>query len=271
MVITEAKCEQGPAPVCTLERVLRLEQANLNSFPAYKNHFDGGWITRLTPQNPSRRINSLNFYEPSDNKNIEARLMQSRARFANHSIPFHIRWTPLMPKDVEPLALQLCPQRLGETIVLERTIWALGEPDLPASYTLERCQLADFILAFKEIGGTRDAVVQPHALKSLEVALSAVPAQLLCLKASDSNGRTAAVLLGVIDDDCLGIFDVATAPWARRQGLARALVIEVQRLGAEAGAQTAWLQAVTVNTPAQDLYSSLGYKEAYRYHYLKPK
>jgi GNAT superfamily N-acetyltransferase len=37
------------------------------------------------------------------------------------------------------------------------------------------------------------------------------------------------------------------------------------------GATEAAIQVVSANTPAVNLYTSLGFKEAYRYHYRRPR
>ncbi|WP_068310528.1 GNAT family N-acetyltransferase [Polycladidibacter hongkongensis] len=271
MVITGVNCSGGSEPLCSLSRVLRLEQANLTAFPSARMQFDRSWITRLTPGNPSRRLNSLNVYERQDKEDAEQRLMQVRARFVRAGVPLCVRWTPLMPKEVEALAEELCPKRVDETIVLERDIWAVGEPDLPDGYRVEQLALPAWIKAFAHVGGTRADVVRPEALHSLEAALGAVAGELLCLAVVNGQGAIQAVLVGIVDDDCLGLFDVATHPDARRKGLARALVVDVQRRGAELGARSAWLQVVASNAPAWELYTALGYKEAYRYHYMQPE
>lgn len=57
------------------------------------------------------------------------------------------------------------------------------------------------------------------------------------------------------------IYDLAVAEHARRQGIATALIGELQRIAAERGAYVIFVQADLVDDPAVALYSKLGTRE----------
>ncbi len=57
------------------------------------------------------------------------------------------------------------------------------------------------------------------------------------------------------------IYDLAVAAAHRRQGIATALVRELQRIAAERGAYVIFVQADVVDAPAIALYSKLGVRE----------
>ncbi|MBL0389814.1 AAC(3)-I family aminoglycoside N-acetyltransferase [Ramlibacter monticola] len=57
------------------------------------------------------------------------------------------------------------------------------------------------------------------------------------------------------------IYDLAVAAAHRRQGIATALVRELQRIAAERGAHVIFVQADHPDTPAIALYSKLGLRE----------
>jgi ribosomal-protein-alanine N-acetyltransferase len=61
--------------------------------------------------------------------------------------------------------------------------------------------------------------------------------------------------------DELHVLNVAVAPVARRQGVARALLAEVEARAAAQGARTASLEVRRSNAPAIGLYRSMGYRE----------
>lgn len=253
-----------------LSTVLRIEQANLSGFPSFMTHFDGSWISRITPGSAAKRINSLNIYDPKDDENVELRLEQAQKRFAARGVPFHLRWTPLVPEAVEAEVNRQAWTSYGHTQVLVRNIWDLGETDVAQGYRLTHLSPADWLQAFTVTGGTPAAPPTPKSVAALGRALSQVMAECIYLAALDESGAPAAVLLGVLDGDCLGIYDVVTSPDHRRRSLASALMAEVQSLGAQKGADMAWLQVVGDNVPAVSLYESLGYREAYSYHYYRP-
>lgn len=64
-----------------------------------------------------------------------------------------------------------------------------------------------------------------------------------------------------------GIFDVATRPELRRQGLASRLVAALLRAAASRGPGRAYLQVLEANVPARALYAGLGFRELHRYWY----
>ncbi|SDR29323.1 GNAT family N-acetyltransferase [Pseudovibrio sp. Tun.PSC04-5.I4] len=267
MVTTEVKSVQPRQANCDLETVLRLEQANLNCFPSFMVHYDGSWVSRLSPGIGTRRNNSLNFYDAEDGDEVESRLDAARTRFKRQDIKFHVRWTPLVPNDVDQVLNQRNFQRLDETLVMTRSIWVLGETEVPAGFKISKVPLAEWIYKYAQAYGAEPGAPLSDTQQALYDVLSRITVELIALVLETEDGVPVAVLLGVVDGDLLGIFDVATGESYRRQGLAFALMCEVHRLGAERGAETAWLQVVAENTAASALYDSLGYKESYAYHY----
>jgi ribosomal protein S18 acetylase RimI-like enzyme len=73
--------------------------------------------------------------------------------------------------------------------------------------------------------------------------------------------------LGVLVDDKVGLFDIATRADHQRQGHARQLCQGLLAWGARRGARTAFLQVVATNTAAIRLYRQLGFETAYQYWY----
>lgn len=61
--------------------------------------------------------------------------------------------------------------------------------------------------------------------------------------------------------DELHVLNVATAPEARRRGVARAILERVEGEGREQGARVAMLEVRRSNAPAIALYRSMGYRE----------
>lgn len=275
MAIIEADAAPTRARPEDLAEALRLEQANLTAFPSLMLHFDGAWLTRLSPGNPARRVNSLNIYDPADDHDAERRLAQASARFRDAGIPVHLRWTPLVPEAVDDLIDRRGWERYAETEVWTREIGEedAGEgaaPELPRGCRIVRRPLVEWLRDFAEIGGTGAHTVTEAAIAALRASLEKVPAELLALSLLDENDKPLAALLGVFDGTLLGLFDVATDPGHRRRGLAAALVREALGYGARAGATQAWLQVVADNHPARRLYAGFGFSAAYRYHYCRP-
>ena len=81
------------------------------------------------------------------------------------------------------------------------------------------------------------------------------------------EGEPAAVALGVLEAEWLGIFCMCTASSHRRKGAAQAALICLARWAGDLGAQSTYLQVEVENLPAISLYEKLGYRTAYTYHY----
>ncbi|AIY00573.1 GCN5-related N-acetyltransferase [Arthrobacter sp. PAMC 25486] len=64
-----------------------------------------------------------------------------------------------------------------------------------------------------------------------------------------------------------GLYAMATHPDFRRQGVAAAVLAELQRQASVAGVSGLWLMVTAANTGAQALYAAAGFTEAGRYHY----
>jgi ribosomal protein S18 acetylase RimI-like enzyme len=64
-----------------------------------------------------------------------------------------------------------------------------------------------------------------------------------------------------------GLYSIATASWARRRGVARAVIAELVGWAASQGARRVYLQVETDNDAALALYVSLGFRRSHGYHY----
>jgi len=91
----------------------------------------------------------------------------------------------------------------------------------------------------------------------LERTLSPLPPGLLRAYAAELRGRPASVALALHHEADCGISFVATAPHARRQGLASDVMQAVARDAREAGMTSTTLQATNLG---EKLYAALGYR-----------
>jgi N-acetylglutamate synthase len=78
----------------------------------------------------------------------------------------------------------------------------------------------------------------------------------------------AAVGMGVLDRDWIGIYCMATLPHARRQGHAGEILRALLGRGRDADATRAHLFVTEANTGAQALYRSFGFEPARAYSYF---
>jgi N-acetylglutamate synthase len=77
----------------------------------------------------------------------------------------------------------------------------------------------------------------------------------------------AAIGVAVLDGPWVGLFNLIVDPVQRRRGHGRDLTSAILSWAVSRGAERSYLQVVATNTDAISMYSTLGFTEAYRYHY----
>ena len=92
----------------------------------------------------------------------------------------------------------------------------------------------------------------------------AIPKETVCASIW-KDGKIIATGLGILDRDYIGIYAIHVKEKYRGHGFARQICTSLLKEGAKKGAENAYLQVVKGNTPAQNLYSSLGFKYFYTY------
>ena len=253
---------RGGTGVRSLPLVRRIEALGFRAWPAAQAVYDGSWLVRLTAGHPSRRLNSVNALDRMDGGDIEARVERLALRFASYDRPLTFRQTPLAPPALtEWLDARAWPAE-GETAVLTAEIAGIdlsGEVDR---------------LSLKDVGRFVDAAiaVRPrdrHFKSGLTEVLSSIRPEKGLFVIAEGE-RPVATALCVHDGDFAGVFEVASHPARRGRGLGRTVTRDALRWAATRGAEHAWLQVETDNAAALGLYRSLGFTEAYRYHYRVP-
>ena len=81
------------------------------------------------------------------------------------------------------------------------------------------------------------------------------------------DGKVIGCGMGVIEDGFAGLYEIVVDKDLRGKGYGRQLMLNMLKYAYEKGARKAYLQVVATNTPAVQLYESLGFKEVYRYWY----
>ena len=74
--------------------------------------------------------------------------------------------------------------------------------------------------------------------------------------------------LGILDRDYIGIYAIHVKEAYRRRHIASDVVTALMTYGRKQGAEKAYLQVISDNEPAIDLYRSLGFTKLYDYRFL---
>ena len=250
----------GSKFMTTLGTVRRLEAASFRAFPSASIFFDGTWAVRMTSGMPVKRLNSVNPMDPADISDLSGRIAAARQQFLANGIPLVFRNSPLAPKELDAHLDLENWSRFDESIVM---VSDLGSMDLDADIDQ---------ISLKDVGRWVDACLKlnddpPESRAAFVKIIEATEPPMALFLAEDAGGEPISAIRCVCDNDLAGIFELATASSARRQGHGRAILASALKWARSRGARTAWLQVVATNAGAIALYREFGFHEVYRYCY----
>lgn len=242
-----------------LSQIRRLEAAAFRAWPAASTYYDGTWSIRLTPEHPSRRLNSVNPLDPNDHGELGDRIARAEARFVAAGKPLTFRQTPLASRELEQFL-----HDEGFSSEHESSVFSMPLASFNSDRALNHIPLRD-------INRYVDASVAVHgADKGSRHALSAViesiKAPYALFVSEDESGPVSTVIC-VHDGDLAGVLDLGTRQDARRLGHGATALSTALKWAKSHGAQMAWLQVDLESDPALALYREFGFQEIYRYVY----
>ncbi len=239
------------------ETIRTLERRALAAWPALETLEQDGWALR-TANGYTKRANSANAIEPPFQQ-IDLQIARIEAHYRARGLPAIFRLTPLAGPAIDQ--------------ALEARGYAHIDPSLvmvagPGRHSHD----PQAIDAADPWTGWFDAFVAateatPTAAAKLAAVLRCVRPPALFVRILDAENRPAAFAMAVAEDGHVGIFEVLSAPHARRRGLARRAVAHAMAWGFAQGVHTAYLQVAADNGPALALYAALGFAPLYGYHY----
>ncbi|MFZ5779485.1 MAG: GNAT family N-acetyltransferase [Pseudomonadota bacterium] len=247
-------------PSLHLDDVRRLEDLAFAGWPALEMRDVAGWRLRFA-DGYTKRANSINALAPDAATDVQTvEVLESTYR--ERGQPPIWRLSPLAPPSIAPLLagrgyrqierslLQVCP--------LQRSFAA--SPDVVIS---ER-PTPDWLATF-----AAHSPVKPEHRPAMQRMLESIaaPAGFAFVQ---EDGRPAAMAIGAVQDDHMGLFDVLVMPEARRRGLARRVTESLYAWAWRQGARFAYLQVVATNAAAMPLYAAQGFRTVYEYEYRIP-
>lgn len=240
-----------------------IEAATLTAWPALQVAHDRLWLWRGA-RGYSKRANSIHCLDPSDGDDADSRLARMAALSRYNEIPPVFRVTPLTSA--------------GAIGALDRAGWQAFETSL----VLVKSSLGDVLPVRHRISlhdprdpewlDTQGALsgYNAHTLGILKSILDVAACDTCGVLALDDDGNPAAAALASVANG-IGIYlNVVVREALRGQGFGRSVMAAALNWTREAGATQAAIQVLANNVPAVSLYGSLGFTQAYDYHYRKP-
>ncbi len=250
-----------------LELVRKIETLAMRAWPADAVEHLDGWRLRYA-RGVTRRANSVWPNELDGDTPLSDRLAAVEAFYKTHDLPARYQICPAaLPADLDAtlaargyaddahthVQINSLATLLDRTAgVATRPGWALAVAHEPSDDWFDAYQAAE---AF----GDYEAAMRRAIIARIRGACGFA---LLC-----ADSMPVSLGLGVVEESHLGIFSMATAPHARRQGAATHVLHALGTWAEGLGARYAYLQVMQRNHGAQVLYAKAGFETLYDYHY----
>ena len=252
--------ERQPAEVL----LSRIEDASLNASAAPQQRWVDGWLVRYAPCQ-AKRARSIQAVAEG-RLGLDRRLALAAQVYADAGLPMVARLTPFSrPADLDAALAERGWRRHDDTHVMLRAGQSAARPapaPLPPGLRLERLEPRDFAQAVGQLRGSPPAERAAHGDR---LSLAPVPLQGHAIVEEDGSVLACGLLAREIE--LAGLYDLVTAPRARRRGLATWLCEHMLSPSIMPGNEIAYLQVGADNPEARRLYRRLGFADAYPYHY----
>jgi ribosomal protein S18 acetylase RimI-like enzyme len=249
----------GGSRPAAAERIRLLEEISLNAWPAFQTSLYDGWVIRFA-DGFSRRSNSIIPLYPSHlNVMDKIRLCEAMCRERGQRTVFKLTGAN------EPRELDLILSDEGYRPEAEtgmRTLSLRDAAGVPEPDVLLRETFSDeWVSALCRLNAYEP---RHHPTVAALTRLIDSPRAFVSIQ---RGGKIIGCGLGVIRQGFLGFFDIVVGEEFRRQGLGRQIMHSLLDWGSKRSAATAFLQVMTNNPVAMEMYSGLGFREEYRYVY----
>ena len=239
----------------------RIEEAGLNAMQTQQQLFYDGWLLRVSP-GVAKRGRSVNAHFGSSLP-LAGKLAYCESVYARHALPTLFRITPFVrPTDLEAALAARGYEAFGETLV---QVTALDRPPaLPEhddAVVVETPDTPAFVDAVGDLRNSTPLQREAHRERLLNSPLAKRHAVVR------AGGRVVCAAQVAVEGELAGVFDVMTAPDARRRGYATLACASLLSWAWQHGANAAYLQVSADNAPAIASYRKFGFATAYTYHY----
>ena len=241
----------------SLDAVRETEEHLMNAWPSLRTLVCNGWVFRQA-DGYTKRANSANALAARGP--FEHTLECARNFYTSFGCPTIFRLTPLAGPEPDRILANMGFEAVDETLVMKAAISNAAKPDGELSISTN-CTV-EWEAGYATAHAQDFAQRQGH--RAILKSIAPLPTAFATFH---EDGCAVAFGLGVVDRGRLGLFDIVTAPSARRRGSARKLVGGLLHWGNSQRAETAWLSVIHANTNAIALYRQFGFSEIYRYHY----
>lgn len=236
-------------------RVADLEASGRAALPALREQVVEGWLLRVSGGD-TKRVNSANPLTP-DARADAVRLAAERL-YAAHDLPCRFRLTPLAHPEADAALADAGYQVVDHSVTMAAPL--THAPAGPALTFTDRSSPG----WLRRVAPLYDRSAAAAGIQARLLAHMPGP---LALALIDEGFGPIASGYASMGGGRAQLSDIVVAPNARSRGVGRRLVAGLLAWAWEQGCREAMLQVLGGNTVARRLYASLGFTDAYPYHY----
>lgn len=236
--------------------IVNIEEHLFRAWPALQTRHYDGWVLRFA-NGYTRRANSVN---PIYSSSLD---IDEKIRFceAQYGVKTTFRLTPTThPTDLDKILAERGYEREGLV-----NVELLDLKDFTCkpekSVTVYDKLQESWFRAYVELNN-----IPPVHVSTLREMFSNIHGKPYFLGIKEDD-KFICVGVGVFDDNFVGLFGIATASKYRKQGNAKALICHILDRAKSENVEYAYLQVVNENQNAIELYTKLGFEQAYQYWY----
>lgn len=233
-----------------------LEELSFRTLPALEEERYDGWVLRWS-NGGSRRANSVNALDTSTYP-LPEKISHCEQWFADRGAAAAFRLTELADPELDGELADRGYVYSSTTFVMTAEI---TDQKAHPAVSITAVPSDAWLRTIDYLGTAEDAVI--HKLRDQLLSSGGTSS----FASIESDGRVAAIGVAIDLDGYTTIYNMNTAPDARRRGYAHTILATLLANGRAAGASRAVLQVMDDNEPALALYRGAGFTTAYEYHY----
>jgi len=235
-----------------------IEDLSLNAWPSHQIEVYDGWLLRFS-YFYTHRTNSVEQIGPSTIP-LDTKITYCEERYRKWGTPSIFKVTPLVASTFDS---QLSTR--GYTIEHTTEVMTLDLHNYTPSIPKPQVHLEKFISpAWIEGLFSLKRTTNITHRKIVPSMYQAIPKDTIAASIRE-NGEIIATGLGIMDRSYIGLYAIHVHPAYRGRHLGKSICQAILTEGINQNAQNAYLQVVKNNTPAQNLYHSLGFHPFYTY------
>lgn len=242
--------------------ITTIEHCGFAALPPEHAREDGPWMLRMAG-GLAKRANSANPRAPGAELD-PASLARIETFYRRAGLPPIVRITPLADPSADALLAAHGYRIADSSLVMTAQLAPKPTAALPdgVSIHIDTAIPDAWHDAFAQFDG-----LNAHGRAIRRAMLAALDRPHAAITLRDARETVVGVGLAVRDGMHVGLFDVRVASAERGRGLGRAVTAAMLDWARAQGSAYAYLQVNADNAPAIRLYRTLGFTDAYAYHY----